>query len=380
MKRHLSKRRVAAMTVFASALIATAAFAFFTSTGSGTGGAQTASGPNNITISQVGAGYDSLVPNNGYVQDQCLAGCDGPSEFGNEITLANSGAQQLANVVVAFRNWGPAIASTPITLTIYNTVAGVISDTENPSFPAATVVNANPSVKDVTFDFSSQGAFVDQTTTYGISFGDPTGTASSLNVALSNSSTQLSVGSDAQPGYVWLATSFGNNGDFPLCTTLPTSFGPVKTDCGPENPANTGAYGNEPGNADIPAVEFNVVGGIASALSPGGPSQPINIAITNPNTGSVHVGTVETTITGTTGGNPSCSAANPLTASPTPWYQLSPPKAASNGLVSDLTVNQNVPPGTTLFLYTGTSIAMIDSNTNQDACENAGVNLSFTSN
>jgi hypothetical protein len=366
------------MTVFASALIATAAFAFFTSTGSGTGGAQTANGPNNITISQVGAGYDSLVPGNGYVQDQCLQ-CASLTQVGNQITLANSGAQQLTSVVVAFRNWGGPIASTPITLRIDDTVAGPISDTENPSFPAAIVPGANPSVTNVTFDFSSQGAFVEQTTTYGITYGDPAATGS-LNVALSSSATQLSVGSDTVPGTIWLTSSTGaSNDDFPTCvTSLPTTFGPVAVDCGPENGSNPGAYGNDPlGNADIPAVEFNVVGGIASALSPGGPSQPINIAITNPNTGSVHVGSVETTITGTT--KVGCTSAYDADVN-NPWYQLSPPKGGSNGLVSDLPVNGNVPPGTTLYLSTGTSIAMIESNTNQDACEGAGVNLSFSSN
>jgi len=64
----------------------------------------------NVTISQVGAGYDSLIPSNTYTEDQCLAGCDGPSEFGNDITLANPGSyQQLTSVVLAVRNWGPAI-------------------------------------------------------------------------------------------------------------------------------------------------------------------------------------------------------------------------------------------------------------------------------
>src|ERR1019366_1432744 len=92
-----------------------AAFAYFTTTGAGTGSAQTATAKT-LTISQIGAGYDSLAST--YHQDQCFE-CAGPlTEFGNEINLA-PGSGQLSNVVVAFRSYAGGTSTEPITLTLY---------------------------------------------------------------------------------------------------------------------------------------------------------------------------------------------------------------------------------------------------------------------
>ena len=103
--------------------------AHFLATGSGIGGAQTANAPK-LTIAQIGAGYDSLIPTNNYVEDQCMEACTGPSEIGQDVTLANAGPnpstnyQQLVNVVVALRNWGGAITNLPISLYLSQTVNG----------------------------------------------------------------------------------------------------------------------------------------------------------------------------------------------------------------------------------------------------------------
>ena len=141
-------KRKKAMTITVATVvllaIAGGAFAYFTSTGSGTGSAKTATA-SNVTISQIGAGYDSLISTNSYSQDQCFA-CDGPNELGNNITLSTPDAAQLVNVVVAIDNWGAAETDVPMTLTINNTVGGgPVSDTQEFSFPAAINPNTDPS-------------------------------------------------------------------------------------------------------------------------------------------------------------------------------------------------------------------------------------------
>lgn len=364
-----TKTRVAIMTIAAVVLGAGIAFAYFTATGSGTGSAQTGSA-GSLTIQQIGAGYDSLIAGSGdpYIQDQCFQ-CAQISELGNDITLAGSGAQQLVSVVVAMRNWSGAVTGLPMTLTISNGIAGPVTDTQDFNFPAAIGPNT-PSVTNVTFDFASQGAFVEHQFVYGISF-DPSfdsNAASGLNVALSSSSLDLSVGTDTNPGTIYVATKAGAGiaGDFPACSTPGTGFAPVSTDCGPSAPTDPGAYGNVQPTADIPAVEVNVVGGVVPSLYPGGPAQPIGFAITNQGPSTVHVSTVTTSVSGLahTG---SISGAEACTTS---MYPI------ANATV---TVNQNVPAGTSIFDATGTSISMTDDGANQDNCEGATVDLSFAS-
>ena len=65
-----------------------------------------------------------------------------------------------------------------------------------------------------------------------------------------------------------------------------------------------------------------------------------------------------------------------VTGCPSAWYQI-------NG--SAQTLDQSVPPGTTLFTTnsataTVLSIQMLNVNTSQDACEGADIGLSFSSN
>jgi hypothetical protein len=355
---------------------ATAAFAFFATTGAGTGSAQTGKLAHDLSITQVGAGYSSLISSNSpdpYIQDQCFA-CASISEFGNDITLAKTGAQQLVSVQVAMRNWGGAITNLPMTFSINNTVDGPISDTENFSFPAASGPDT-PSASTITFNFKTQAAFVDQEFVYGITF-DPNfdlGAAGGLNVALASSANNLSVGTDTVPGTVYVNTTAGPGiaGDFPACTTPGVGFAQVTTNCGPASASNTGAYGTtaqvQSGNADIPAVQVNVVGGVVPSLYPGGPSQPIDFAITNPNSSSVFVNSVTTSITtlsntGSNGGLEACA---------TSMYAVSPTTTGTVG---------NVPQGTTIYSPSGVSISMTDDGHNQNNCQGAIVNLSFTSN
>ena len=173
----------------------------------------------------------------------------------------------------------------------------------------------------VRFPFNNN--FVSQEFVYDISFST-SGNAAGLNVALSSSANNLSVGTDTHPGTVWLDVSrtprLGN--DFPSVHDPNSPIGTwqqVTTNCGLANDAdNPGAYGTDAqvaaGNADIPAVEFNVVGGIAPGLYPGGPSQPIDFAITNPGSSSVYVGHVAIAVTSTSN-EPNCLDS---------WYSISP--------------------------------------------------------
>ena len=147
------------------------------------------------------------------------------------------------------------------------------------------------------------------------------------------------------------------------------------TNCGPYNADNPGAYGNEAVTDDIPAVEVNVVGGTVTGLYPGAPAQPLEYAITNPGTGPVQVHTVSSSVdnNGTDVEDPGLTA---VTGCHSAWYQI-------NG--SAQTLDQSVPPGTTLFTTnsataTVLSIQMLNVNTSQDSCEGADIGLSFSSN
>jgi hypothetical protein len=386
MKRFRTKKALITGAAFVLILAAGgAAFAYFTSSGSGTGSAQTGTA-SNVTISQIGAGYDSLISTGAYSQDQCFA-CDGPNELGNSVTLSTTDAAQLVNVVVAVDNWGAAETDVPMTLSINNSLGGgPISDTQDFSFPAAINPSSQPSETNVTFDFSSQGAFVGPSLVYGITFNTTPGAAAeasagSLNVALSSSATDLSVGSDTNPGSVWLDDTHGNNNDFPACTSSAALsagvFEQVATNCGPWNPDNPGAYGNEAVTDDIPAVEVTVVGGTVTGLYPGGAAQPLEYAITNPGTGPVHVDSLTASVDTNSGtGDVTTAGGADVTGCSASWYPITNSPQA---------LGATIPPGTTLFTTTSAtatilSIKMIDSNTNQDACEGAVVGLSFTSN
>ena len=91
---------------------------------------------------------------------------------GNEVNLSTTGI--LSNVVVAMRNWGDAVASLPVTLAFYEpgATAGteIISDTQNFYIPAAIVNGSDPSVFNITFDFSSYDFPLPSPVVYGISF------------------------------------------------------------------------------------------------------------------------------------------------------------------------------------------------------------------
>jgi hypothetical protein len=303
MKLISSKRRMAVigLTVGLIAGASGLAVAYFTSSGSGNGSALTGTAAN-VTISQIGAGYDSLAPT--YHQDQCFE-CASLTEFGNEIKLA-PGSGQLANVVVAFRSYAGGTTSEPITLTLNDPggppsyvgteVTPYTSVTTDPVIPAGD----GSTVFYATFDFSSIGLTLSGPVVYGISFTDEAGVT--INVALSNSVSNLTVGSDVYADGVTNTLSASN--DAGSCSTSTVGvFMATVINCATPG-VNYGAYGpgSNPNNADIPAVEFNVVGGTTPPLYPDGPSQPVDFAITNAGSTPTYITSVTASMTGLTGG------------------------------------------------------------------------------
>ena len=103
----------------------------------------------------------------------------------------------------------------------------------------------------------------------------------------------------------------------------------------------------------------------ATGLYPGGPAQDVDFTITNPGVGSVHVSGVTFAVTGSTPAG--CGAGNFTLTQPTSFAA------------------QEVAGGATVTIDGGPSgskaaIAMDNLSSNQDACKNVTVNLSFTSN
>jgi hypothetical protein len=431
MKRFMSKKLLVVGVAVALVLgIGGAAFAYFTTTGTGTGNAYTGAG-STVSITQLppksAVLYDSVVsplpgslPSYGFESDSV-------TEFGNEINLASPG-QELSSVVVTMESWtcgnwaaagSPPCTSTPgssysvpITLYIYNVGAGntvgsfIASDTQSFNIPFRPSANAScPSgewydntatalaygvtadnkchsglATNITFDgsaFSTPNITLPGSVIYGIAFNTtdyglaPThvpGPYDSLNVALSQDPTNVTVGSDSIVGGDWLNSSnassycdggVGGTGAFRLdaaaggCSSSPSSNDAINSPA----PSATTYY--------IPAVQFN---GLASGyiyLMPGGPAQAIDFSITNAGGSPAYVQGVTfaiTSVSGTTD-NAACLASG--------WFTLVQPS---------IPVGVNIPANTTVdYQPSGGAIALIESGTNQDICENATLGLTFTS-
>ncbi len=372
MKRFMSKKLLVVGVAVALALgVGGAAFAYFGVGGTGTGTAPVATAQN-VAITQTGAGYDSLAPT--YHQDQCFE-CGGPTEFGNEINLA-AGSGQLSDVVVAFRSYAGGTSSEPITLTLYTPdgsggVTGELTPYSSvTTYPAIPSGSPTRSVFYVTFDFSHIDLTLSGPVVYGIQFTDEPGVT--INVALSNSVSNLTVGSDVYPGYVFVdgpANVLSANGDAGSCATSTASvFMATDINCATP-PGNYGAYGpgSNPANADIPAVEFNVVGGAVAPLWPG-QTQNLGFAVTNSNPGSVYLTTV-TIAPRTSASDVANQYSTDIPGCLSAWFTF-------NG--SPVALDQNVPVGTTFFQNVA-SITMSNPLIDQSACEGANIGLTFTS-
>lgn len=107
--------------------------------------------------------------------------------------------------------------------------------------------------------------------------------------------------------------------------------------------------------ANLTITQTSTVAGLA----PGAPAQPLSGTITNPNDGTVHVASVTAALS-STGLPAGCTTAD---------YQI-------NDAVS--TVDADVASGASAN-WSGPSIQMVNSATNQDACKTATVTITYTS-
>ena len=101
-----------------------------------------------------------------------------------------------------------------------------------------------------------------------------------------------------------------------------------------------------------------------SGLYPGGPAQPLSGNFDNPNPGSIFVGSISATISGVTG--PNIGTGTPCTAAD---YQL-------NGF--PVTVNAQIPSGSGVGAWSGGSLQLLNTGSNQNGCKGATVTISYT--
>jgi hypothetical protein len=197
-----------------------------------------------------------------------------------------------------------------------------------------------------------------------------------------NEDTQVSVGTDTAPGYLFASLASTTNGDGytetgqdlgpgeVTCETVSTTFGEYSTaaTCGgtPQNGYGTPPY--------VPAVEFDT--NTMSGLYPGGPAQPINFSITNPGTIPETVSSVTIAVASDAGTSPVEIESSPgntgtdVAGCYADWFTISP---------SPVTVSATIPAGGTVDWIGTATIALDQSSSNQNDCQGATIGLTFTS-
>lgn len=412
MKRLLLSHKKVAISALAVGLIMGAggfAFAFFTSTGSGNGSAPVGSSTN-VSIAQIGNTpiYDSTITPLPASLPSVGAEAYAYDEIGNEVTLASS-ASPLNNVVVTMESWAceygnwytayPATGhcltnpgssfSLPITFNIYaasnsGTPGSLIAtDTQNfniPYRPSSTAACGGTGyvasdgqcyhgvAYNISFNFSSQNIVLPSDVVYGIAYntdhfgysplGGSNSPADSLNVALTTEPTNVTVGSDTNPGNIFLAQGAGASSSEITCTTpLPAG---VFQEYNVSTATNSCGLGS---TYNIPAVQFNV-GGTSNDLYPGGAAQPISFSVTNTSGGNEHIGQVSISVSSIS----QTPAGQALGTCDPSWFVV-------NG--NPVVINAEIPPGTTDY-WSVASLSMTDTATSQDACQGATVSLAFS--
>jgi hypothetical protein len=221
------------------------------------------------------------------------------NEIGNEVNLAPA-TQPLAGVTVTMSSWAcesggwtgsppctttpGATYSVPITFSIYHpgttpgTTGGLIAnDTQTFNIPfrpsanpacvgaptkwmATTGTCYNGLATNITFDFASQGITLPSPIVYGISYstdhygpqpiGGSTSPTDSLNVAFTTESSDVSAGSDVNPGNIFVNSASATNTNLFCSTVTPDALVEAPNGC---------VSGSPPTN-DIPAVQFATAG------------------------------------------------------------------------------------------------------------------------
>jgi hypothetical protein len=384
-----------------------AAFAYFSTTGGGTGSAAVGN-PSPLLIDQLGgtAMYNSTIDPSTYDWSYAFY-ATGANELGNKVELANGGGV-LSDVVVAMVNFNPTSGPLGLTFNVYDssgysgpgTQPGSLIATDSQTFnvPAApnggygspTCIAArasNPNSAcglanfNITFDnFTPSSVVLPGTIVYGITYNNwpqPADT-SGVNVQLSNEATQISVGSDADPGYLFVSTengtdgATGGSGGEITCSDVTSTFGEYSTAVGSNGCGETTTYTAPfPSIALVPAVEIDTSS--MSDLYPGGPAQPISFSVTNPGSIPVALNSVAIAVAydpanfeiETVPGYTSTDVGGCYEY----WFTITQPPA----------INGSVAAGQTwVDSPSGASIVMPQSPSDQDACEGATVGLTFT--
>lgn len=406
------KRRVAAVASAAAVMLVLAAggvaLAYFTSTGSGAGTMSVGTASTLVIRQTNNVMYDSTVtPLPGSFPSQPFQ-AQQVSEFGNEISLAHP--SQLGSVTVTMESWtcgnwtsGATPCTTtpgtgytlPITLTLYGAGAtgavGTVIETTTQTFtipfrPSADPATCNHSTgttgwlndaataaqfhvtadtkchyglaNNITFDITNHKVLPSKVI-YGISFntqtygphpiGSPT-PQTSLNVALTTSDINPSVGSDVYPGEVDINSATPGV----YCDGGAGGVNVFRLDS-PSTPCWSVHGSGAP--YWVPAAKFVAASTASQDLYPGGPAQPIDFTVTNPGSGVQHLNTVQISASTTAGG---CTIG---------WFTVTP----------TVTANITITPGQTVAFDTRASITMITSHTTQNTCKSATIKLTFTS-
>jgi hypothetical protein len=187
----------------------------------------------------------------------------------------------------------------------------------------------------------------------------------SLNVEMSNEATNVTVGSDADAGNVFItSTGAGGSSGEITCSTIGAGFPEVSTAAGNSNACGAQVPDNTTGPAqiaDIPQVEFNATATGNIYLVPGGPGESVDFSITNSGSSPAYVQGVTFAITG--GLSTNCEAS---------WFALVQPNTPVDATIAaGATVN---------YQPSGASISLINEPVNQDACQGDTPELTFTSN
>jgi hypothetical protein len=416
--RNHKKLAVSSLALVVAIMAGGAAYAFFTSSGTGTGNVYVGSAPN-LTITQLTSDsqtvYNSLISPEAPDTWGLSYGGTNTTELGNAVTLADN-STDLSSVVVALDsqacqtgddNEGPAslCTTTPgatfpgqITLSIYNTSGSLLtSDTETfqiPYRPTSAIIDdpsqcaagsgdnwsGYPNDGSQWYDASNSHCYygitydatfksfpavaLPSTVVYGISYNASSGPMSSLNVEESSETKNVSVGSDANPGNLWLSVSApgaGNNDAGPgevTCSDATTSFASYSTaagtDCGLQTPNADATV------TDIPQVEINTSTTGNIYLFPGGPGENVDFSITNSSSTPAYVQGVTFAFSSLASG---CQAA---------WFNLTQPTTPD-----DVTIPAN---STVDYQPSGGSISLTNEPYSQNQCEGDVPGLTFTSN
>ncbi len=231
-------------------------------------------------------------------------------------------------------------------------------------------IDYTASFSSFTWTTNATSTVLPSTIVYGIAFTATSGPSASLNMEMSTEPTDVTLGSDADPGNVFVSTSSGSNsvggtGGEITCSAVGTSFAQVSTTvdvaigCG-ETESLIAPYAQWLG---VPAVEFNVAASGFINLVPGGPGESVDFTITNNSTTTpAYVQSVTVSI------NPAslylgCEAT---------WFTIAQP---ANPL--DLTIP---PSGSINFQPSGGVVSLINEPYSQNACEGDPLTLTFNSN